>query len=89
LLHRYLAEIRNEQALRIDVEEARKIRKAMEKAIYDIVTVSAEADRIEEPSMEDLRDEVTKLADGFIAAAASVPEWLTRRLDAAFDASFK
>jgi hypothetical protein len=35
-----------------------------------------------------VRDEITKLTDGLIATAASLPSWVTRRLDAAFDAGF-
>ena len=34
---------------------------------------------------EDLRDNVTQIVDGFIIAAASIPDVLVRRLDTAFD----
>lgn len=88
LFHRYLSEIRREVALRIDVEEARRIRGAMERALLHALRAQVPAEHVETTEPEDVRDEVTKLTDGLLAAAASLPSWLTRRLDAAFDASF-
>jgi hypothetical protein len=35
---------------------------------------------------EDLRDEFTRWIDGALLTGAALPDWLTRRLDAAFDA---
>lgn len=86
LFHRYLAELREERALRIDAEEARKIRDAMEKAIFSAIRAQVPSEHVEAIEPEDDRDEATKLTDGLLAAAASLPTWLTRRLDAAFDA---
>jgi len=88
LFHRYLAEIRDERTIRIDAEEARRIRDAIDKAIFHVVSTHVAPEHVEAGEIEDVRDEVTKLTDGLLAAAASLPTWLTRRLDAAFDASF-
>jgi len=89
LFHRYLVEIRDERAVRIDAAEAQKIRHAMEQAILRAISTPAPPEDLEGSDPEDLRDDVTKLTDGLLAAAASIPAWLTRRLDAAFDASFE
>lgn len=88
LFFRYVSDLRNDPTVRIDAEEARKIRKAMEHAILRAFSTPAESDHVESTEPEDVRDEITKLTDGLIATAASLPSWLTRRLDAAFDASF-
>jgi uncharacterized protein (DUF697 family) len=86
LLHRYLSGARDERSVRIDIDEARRLRRAMDQAILTAITtdVHAEADDAARPS-EDLRDQATVLTDGLIIGAASLPSWVVRRLEAAFD----
>jgi hypothetical protein len=86
LFHRYLSGARDERSVRIDVDEARRLRRAMDKAILTAITtdVHAQADDPIRPS-EDLRDQATVLTDGLIIGAASLPGWVVRRLEAAFD----
>jgi hypothetical protein len=89
LFFRYVSELREDPTVRIDADEARKVRKAMEQAVFRAFSTAAESEHLEPIEPEDVRDEVTKLTDGLIATAASLPSWLTRRLDAAFDASLR
>jgi hypothetical protein len=85
-MHRYLARARTERSVRIDVDEARTVRRAIDEALLATVTsdVHAAPDDAGYPP-EDFRDSATVLADGVIIGAASVPSWLVRRLEAAFD----
>lgn len=87
LLDRYLAGQRTDRALRIDVAEARRVRSAIDDAFMAAMRGELKVDegaRFAPP--EDLRDNATQLVDGVLIAVASVPDWLVRRLDAAFDA---
>jgi hypothetical protein len=86
LFHRYLESTRSERAVRIDVEEARRVRRAIDRALIHMVTAEvrpAADDGASAP--EDLRDPTTAVLDSGLIAAASFPGWLLRRLDAAFD----
>ena len=87
LLHRYF-ETRTDRALRVDAVEARVVRAAIDEAF--LVALRGEL-RVETGPRfappEELRDNTTQLVDGFLIAAASVPDWLVRRLNAAFDAA--
>jgi len=86
LMHRYLARARTERSVRIDVDEARTVRRAIDEALLATVTSDVHVARDDggHPP-EDFRDSATVLADGVIIGAASVPSWLVRRLEAAFD----
>ncbi len=86
LFHRYLSGGRDERSVRIDVEEARRVRRAMDQAILHAITtdVHGAADDAARPA-EDLRDQATVLTDGLIIGAASLPGWVVRRLEASFD----
>ena len=44
-------------------------------------------EHLENAAPEELRDQVTQATDGLISFAASLPGWVVRRLDAAFDAA--
>jgi hypothetical protein len=87
LFQRYLETARSERSIRIDAEEARRIRKAMDKALLLLFT----HDTIDSPwkmlpqAPEDLREPTTQFIDGVILSAASLPTWLVARLEAAFD----
>jgi hypothetical protein len=86
LLERYLDGARHVRSTRIDVEEARRIRRAIDQALLYALTTEANASR-EDPlhAPEDLRDQSTQFVDGVLISIASAPGWLVRRLDAAFD----
>lgn len=86
LLQRYLDGARSARAVRIDVEEARKVRRAIDQALLYALTTEARASREDAPiPPEDLRDQSTQIIDGVIISMASLPGWFLRRLDAAFD----
>jgi hypothetical protein len=89
LFHRYVSVTRQERTVRIDAEEARKVRRAIDAALLRALTTAAPSEPVESVDADDVRDELTRITDGLLAAAASVPGWLVRRLDAAFDASFE
>jgi hypothetical protein len=86
LFARYLEGARRERAARIDVEEARVLRRAIDRALVLLVSpeVRAHIDAAPRPA-EELRDGPTQLLDGVLMTFASGPEWLLRRLEAAFD----
>jgi hypothetical protein len=84
LFDRYLASLRTERAVRIDVEEARRVRRCIDGAFARAVTLAPEP--LEEPTpVDDQRDAMTALLDGLFSLAAGVPDRLVRRLDLAFD----
>jgi hypothetical protein len=84
LFDRYLAGLRSERAVRIDVEEAKRVRRAIEGAVARAVTLAPEP--VAEPTpVDDQRDAMTALVDGLFGVAAGLPDRLVRRLDLAFD----
>ena len=85
LLSRYL-DRRADRSVRVDVDEARRVRRAIEPAIGRILSTSAPEEDVGTPP-EELRDPVTQATDGIIAAVASLPGTIVRRLEAAFDES--
>jgi hypothetical protein len=86
LFRRYLENTRAERAVRIDVEEARRVRRAIDQALFHMVTADVRPTPDDAASApEDLRDPTTAVVDSGFIAAASFPSWLLRRLDAAFD----
>jgi uncharacterized protein (DUF697 family) len=86
LLQRYIDMARTERSLRIDVEEARRVRRAIDQALLYALTTEPARSRENAPfAPEDLRDHTTQVVDGVLVSVASLPGWLTRRLEAAFD----
>jgi hypothetical protein len=84
LFGRYLEVGRAERAVRIDVEEARLVRRAIDGAMARAFTV--EPPMTDRPApIDDQRDTATALVDTLLGLAAGVPNLLMRRLDAAFD----
>jgi hypothetical protein len=86
LMHRYLTRSRKSRSVRIDTDEARSVRRAIDDALLaalasDIHATPEEGGR----PPEDFRDGPTVLSDGLIIGAASLPGWIVRRLEAAFD----
>ena len=86
LFARYLDTHRTERAARIDVEEARELRRAIDRALVLAVSpeVHGHVDAAPRPA-EELRDTVTQVVDGVLMSFAGAPEWMLRRIEAAFD----
>lgn len=84
LFDRYLEIERTERAVRIDADEARRVRAAIDGAM--LRSFSVHPSMPEEPApVDDQREPAMALIDGFLSGAAGVPDRLTRRLEAAFD----
>jgi hypothetical protein len=87
LFDRYLEIARTERAVRIDVEEARRIRRAIDGALVRALTVQTR--RIDQPTViDDQRDATTALVDGVLSFTAGLPGRAVQRLEAAFDELF-
>ena len=86
LFSRYLGASRTERAVRIDVEEARTVRQAIDKAVGLALSpeMRSQIDVAPRPP-EELRDGLTQMIDGVLMTFASAPEWVLHRLEAAFD----
>lgn len=86
LFNRYLELGRTDRALRIDANEAIKVRAAMDRTLRLFVTmdVSSPFVNISAPP-ENLRSGTTQVVDGVILSLASLPAWAVTRLEAAFD----
>ena len=84
LFDRYVESCRTERAVRIDTVEAERVREAIDRAIMHAFTAAGREENVE-TSPEELRDTVKQVVDGMLTAAAALPSWLVRRLDAAFD----
>jgi hypothetical protein len=86
LFQRYLDAARTDRAVRIDVDEARRVRQAIDQALVHMITAEVRpAPDDASTSPEDLRDPTTAVFDSAFIAAASLPSWFLRRLEAAFD----
>jgi len=86
LFQRYLEGSRATRSLRIEAEEARRVRRAIDQALLYALTTEAHPSREEEPfRAEDLRGQGEQVVDGVLISIAGMPGWLVRRLDAAFD----
>ena len=86
LFSRYLSSMRTLRSSRIDAEEARVFRTAMDKSVTLMITLDAQSPWKDSPrAPEDLRDARTQMVDGMILSLASLPEWAVNRLDSAFD----
>jgi hypothetical protein len=87
LVERYVESYRTARSLRIEVDEARKLRETIDRALVEALTTDG-ARAPEDPpyAVDDLRDGTTQVVDGVFISIASAPGWLVRRLDAAFDA---
>jgi uncharacterized protein (DUF697 family) len=86
LLTRYLETARTARSVRIDVEEARRVRRAIDQAMLYALTTEALPSREDAPiPPEDLREPNEQLVDGVLVSIANMPGWLVRRLEAAFD----
>lgn len=88
ILDRYLEEARTHHSIRIEAEEALKIRRIIERSLAQTLspdTVVPPESRPDNPPGEDPRDEVTRLLDWALLSTASFPSYVLRRLDASFE----
>jgi hypothetical protein len=89
LFDRYLSRGRSRRSVRIDVDEARRIRAAIDAAFTRVVTLSAASPAPSDPgsagAVDDQRDSATAFVDTVIGFTAGIPSLFSRRLDAAFD----
>ena len=88
LLDRYLEEARTDHGIRIEADEAKRIRRIIERSLVQTLApdiVVTRENRADNPPGEDQRDDLTRLLDWALLSAASSPAYLLRRLDAAFD----
>jgi hypothetical protein len=86
LFERYLSSLRQSQTMRIDVDEARTIRTAIDQSIGRVASPGLRAGRVggRDPT-EELRDIPTRVSDGILIGLASGPVYLRRRLETAFE----
>jgi uncharacterized protein (DUF697 family) len=84
LFDRYLAGGRHGRAVRIDAEEARRVRAAVDAAAMR--ALSSKPGPMEEPrAIDDQRDATTTVMDTMLSLAAGLPGRVLDHLDAAFD----
>ena len=89
LLGRYLARHRSERATRMDVDEAKKVKRLIDRTLVDVLRSDLAVPREHVARGEDLRDGVTQVVDGVVIAIAGLPDMAVRRLDVAFDAAVR
>lgn len=86
LFDRYLARVDRTDRMRVDGEEARVVRQAIERAVLRVVSPEG---GLQWPAMplprEESRDEITQALDGLLSATTTIPSWLLERLASAFD----
>lgn len=85
LFHRYVDQEMRRTDRRLDVVEARRIRRAIDRALVSAITISAPRPSKPSRDLSDDRDSWTILADNLVMGAAGVPSWVAQRLEAAFD----
>lgn len=86
LFDRHLARARRSGAVRIHAEEARKIRETIDRSILHAFSPTLSPSSITvQGAVDDLRDDLTRWIDSAILTSASLPSYVERRLDAAFD----
>src|SRR4029079_1185056 len=86
LFDRYLRDARPTASVRMHLEEAQKLREAIDKAVIRALSPALRpSDTTLASSLEDLRDEFTRWVDAVLLTSAAVPSYVERRLEAAFD----
>jgi hypothetical protein len=84
LFDRYLEQSRTERAVRIDVEEARRVRLAIDGAVVRALTiVTPPVDDL--PVIDEQRDAASVVVDTLLEMAAGLPARLMLRVETAFD----
>jgi hypothetical protein len=86
LFDRYIVQRRPVGPVRIHAEEARRVRQLIDASVVRAMAPSlAPSTLTVPPNVEDLRDELTRWIDTIMLTGASLPSYLERRLEAAFD----
>jgi len=86
LFERYLGEVRPSGRVRLGIDEASALRLAIDEAVARTFHPSVAPRRLlVAEAVEDLRDEFTRWIDSLLLTGATLPSYLQRRLDAAFD----
>lgn len=86
LLDRYLSRGRTERGARIQAEEARRLRSSIDRALVRALSPALHPAIATLPGpVEDVRDEWTRWTDAALLTVASLPSYVERRLEAAFD----
>lgn len=86
LFERYLTEHRGAQSVRLDSQEADRVRSAIDSALLRSLSPRLKVASVgEEAPVEDFRDETTRWIDNLVLMGARIPEYVQRRLDTAFD----
>jgi hypothetical protein len=86
LFDRYLARGPREDRMRVEPEEARLVRRAIEQAVLRVVSPERGLDWPVTPlPREESRDEITQALDSLLSATTTIPSWLLGRLATAFD----
>jgi hypothetical protein len=86
LFDRYIQRFRASGSVRIDIDEARRIRDAIDHSVVRVLSPALRpALTTVRPGAEDLRTEATRFLDSILLTGASLPSYFERRLEAAFD----
>jgi hypothetical protein len=87
LFERYVQQVRRDPAVRVHADEARRLREAVDAAIVRAFSPSLTPSVLSSipPLTEDFRDERTRFLDGILLAGASLPGYMVRRIEGAFD----
>ncbi len=86
LLDRYFRKLRAKSSLRVMPDEAIALRHAIDEAVARTFHPATTARKLRlTEGVEDLRDEFTRWLDNLLLTTATLPSYLERRLDAAFD----
>ncbi len=90
LLDRYFRSLRSNSSLRVMPEEASALRQAIDEAVTRAFHPATTARKLlVTEGVEDLRDEFTRWLDTLILTAATLPSYLERRLESAFDEAIR
>lgn len=86
LFERYVTELRGGGAVRVDSDEANGLREVVDRAVVRVTSPALTPRQLRlGGGVEDLRDSVTRWVDTLLLGGAAVPDYVVRRLDAAFD----
>ena len=86
LLERYASRVRPSGSIRMQEAEALRVRRAIDSAVLRVFSPGLDTAGLNLPEApEDLRDELTRWIDTLLLTGATLPSYLQRRLEAAFD----
>ncbi len=86
LLDRYFSRFRNRTSVRLQAAEATQLRQAIDRAVVSAFHPATQPTTLALPEAnEDLRDEFTRSIDNLLLTTATMPNYVQRRLEAAFD----